>query len=318
MQSLLHMMHGDTASNCSVGPPLCDHGTHTHIHTSNESLSHFSNPTIHYAHLSSILPSILPFSSFSILSPSVYSPYSSSIHLLWTHFHLFLVSHSLLFVNILAVLCLFSPFTQICSSVHPFCSMRYLLPNGLNFLLVLIPSALLLFGLSPSLLPPLCFCSQSDHLTAYPQLILTRLYLTSQPFSILHSLFYVSISHSYNRVPLFSVQGHSSSPLPSPLLPSPRHFLFICLCSTLLLILSSYFSLPPLHLPSSYISHHHSSSPPHHCSLPYEIVNHLSGCFCHSGCDRNRQANSLKYTWRTRTHASLICWSSTTRCIMHF
>lgn len=162
-------------------------------------------------------------------------------------------------------------------------------------------------------------------LASNPLVFSTRLYLISQPLPF-QSLHYISISHTNNHVPWLSIQGHSSSPLIYPYLLC--HLLFRYLCSSLIL-------LPPLFLFTTHLTicilisfplplaHHPSQSsfPPRHCFLPYEIVNHLSSCFCYTGSDKNRQANSLKYTWKTQTHsqthASLICWFASTRCIIH-
>lgn len=99
----------------------------------------------------------------------------------------------------------------------------------------------------------------------------------------LQSLFCISISHSYNRVPLFSIQGHSSSPLHRLLLSCSSSPLFLYPCQ-----LSNILCPPPLSV------YRHSPPPLHHLSLQYEIMNHLSCCFC------GRKGNSLKYTCKAR------------------
>lgn len=167
-------------------------------------------------------------------------------------------------------------------------------------------------------------CISTDNQLCSPQILWQfspGFYLTSQPLFFSQPLYYISISCSDNHVPWFSIQGHSSSSLPSPLL-----FIISSLGTSSLILLSFSFSfpfsVPPLYLPSSYISHplpifSSSTAAP----IPYEIVNHLSSCFCYAGSDRNRQANSLKYTWKTRTHsqthASLICRFPASACIIH-
>lgn len=186
MQSILCLINWDTTSNYSVGPPLCDRDSHTHTHTLSESLSHFSNPAIQYPFLlftlSSILPSILPFSSFSILPPSIYPPYSFYIHLLWTDFLLFadqsltLISpHPLPF----SLLCdhpfFLSFFTEICSVALLICSMfdRFLgtfLPFDLHVLVVFVPTAHL-FSLFVSLCLFYRLCISTANLLRSPQIL---------------------------------------------------------------------------------------------------------------------------------------------------
>lgn len=69
--------------------------------------------------------------------------------------------------------------------------------------------------------------------------ILIGLHLTSLPFfSSPHSLYYVSISLSYNCVPLFSNQGH----------------FFPLFCSSLLLIIPSKAASAPSSLPPTFLS----------------------------------------------------------------
>lgn len=112
--SILYMLNWDTASNRAV--PLGGHDSHTYTHTHthcadtlSESLNHFSNPVIQHPFLYSLYPPSFPssllFSSFLILSPSIYPAYSFSVHPLWTDF--LVSSHQPLPRSHLSILCPF-------------------------------------------------------------------------------------------------------------------------------------------------------------------------------------------------------------------
>lgn len=145
--------------------------------------------------------------------------------------------------------------------------------------------------------------------------ILIGLHLTSLPFfSSPHSLYYVSISLSYNCVPLFSNQGH----------------FFPLFCSSLLLIIPSKAASAPSSLPPTFLSilvlYFASYITTSFLLLllplflpPCETVNLPLVFFLYASNGRNRRANSLKYTWKsgTHSHASLMFLFATTHCIMH-
>lgn len=164
-------------------------------------------------------------------------------------------------------------------------------------------------------------------LASNPLVFSTRLYLISQPlFLFSHSttsLLATPITMYHDWASKVTLPPLSSTPISSAISflgttapPSSSYRLFSFSLPTSPFVSYISFPLPLAHHPSQ------SSFPPRHCFLPYEIVNHLSSCFCYTGSDKNRQANSLKYTWKTQTHsqthASLICWFASTRCIIHF
>lgn len=131
--------------------------------------------------------------------------------------------------------------------------------------------SLLPLCLSLGLIAHLYLCGQRIGLATNPPAILARFYLTSQPLSLSQSYF-ISISQSYNHVPSFSIQGHSS-PLPSPFLASPP-LRYLSICPHLM------FLTPPVS------PCHHSTPPPclmlpplSDCEAPLELFLQTGGDF---------------------------------------